>query len=92
MAEAGRRQLEDAQNSLEAYIYRLRDLLERDDDSSPFFKCSRVEEREVLQSKVQEAMTWMNEDSYDAKLSDFLEKKRALEYEMPFYTSIFLSH
>ncbi|KAI5119564.1 hypothetical protein M0805_005628 [Coniferiporia weirii] len=77
-AEAAKRRREEARNGLEAYLYRLRDLLE-DDETSPFKKCSKEEEREVIQEKVTELLHWMNEEADDAQLIDFWDKKDAVE-------------
>ena len=78
-AEAAKRRREDAQNGLEAYLYRMRELLENTDESNPFMKCSKVEERQAIEKEVSATLAWMHDDADDAKLSDFLEKKRSLE-------------
>ena len=57
----------------------MRDLLENTDESNPFIKCSKAEEREAIEKELSATLAWMHDDADDANLSDFLQKKRALE-------------
>ena len=88
--EAAQRRREEARNSLEGYLYRLRYLLEEADESAnsgdgdaqastPFGKCSKPEERKQIGEKVEETLTWLNLDGDDAQLVDFWDKKDEIE-------------
>ena len=79
MAEAAKRRREETLNSLEAYLYRMRDLLDSADESNPFFKCSKPDERTALEREVSQTLSWMHEDGDSATLADFRAKKAALE-------------
>lgn len=72
------RRREDARNSLEAYLYRLRDLLEQD-DSAPFIKCSQEKERQELSEKLQDTMSWIHEEADQADTVAFRNRRDALE-------------
>ncbi|KAL5498189.1 LHS1 [Sanghuangporus vaninii] len=78
-AEAAKRRREEARNSLEAYLYRLRDLLDDESDASPFKKCSTEEERNALKEKLYDILHWMSEEGDHAQLIDFWDKKDQLE-------------
>ena len=78
-AEAAKRRREEARNGLEAYLYRLRDLLEDGDESSPFEICSTEDERKAIGKKVHETLHWMSDEADHARLVDMLDKKDALE-------------
>ena len=78
LAEAAVRRKEEARNALEAYLYRLRDLLEEEGDT-PFRKCSRQEERQTLNEKLEEAFGWLHGDGDDAKASEYVARREALE-------------
>lgn len=77
-AEAAKRRLEETRNNLEAYLYRLRDLLSSEDDN-PFMRCSQESERKTLEEKLEETMLWMHEQADEATLIDFWDRKNALE-------------
>lgn len=71
-------QREEQRNVLEGYLYRLRDLLEGDGER-PFFKCSTKEERERIKSKMEEAMSWFQQNQDDAETAGFVEQRATLE-------------
>ena len=48
LAEAAKRRHEEARNTLEGYLYRVRDLLSEDGET-PFRKCSKEEERAAIE-------------------------------------------
>lgn len=77
--EAGKRAREEARNSLEGYLYRVRDLLEDDQADTPFIKCSQETERKAMEKKLQEAFAWLAEHDDDASTKDFIEQRAALE-------------
>lgn len=78
-AEAAKRRREETRNNFEAYLYRLRDLLE-DEGTNPFKKCSKEEERKAIQEKLEETLLWMHEYADEAQTIDFWEKKNIIEY------------
>ena len=75
-------QREEQRNTLEGYLYRLRDLLEGDDDK-PFVKCSTAEERQRIREKMEEKMEWFHQNQDDAETSGFIEQRAALECVFP---------
>jgi hypoxia up-regulated 1 len=77
-AELGKRKREEARNLLEGYLYRLRDLLDGQDDS-PFIEFSKPEEREKLSESLSKTLHWMNEESDDADTNDFWTRRQKLE-------------
>lgn len=77
-AEAAKRRRAEARNNLEAYLYRLRDLLENDHDS-PFVRCSKEEERKAIQDKLEEPLLWMHEEADGASMMELLDKRDAME-------------
>lgn len=79
MAEAAKWRREEALNDLEAYLYRMRDLLDNAEESNPFFKCSKPEERSALEREVSQTLSWIHEGVDIATLADFRTKKAALE-------------
>ncbi|KAL4245181.1 Heat Shock Protein 70 (HSP70) [Abortiporus biennis] len=76
--EAAKRRLEEARNSLEGYLYRIRDLLE-DNSESPFNKCSQDAERAALKDRMEETFEWLHEHGDHAKTHEYLEKRTAVE-------------
>ena len=78
--EASKRKREEARNTLEGYIYRLRDLLDDESAESPFVKCSQTFERKAISDKVAEAYSWLQEHGDDATTMEYIEKRTALEY------------
>jgi len=77
-AEAAKRRRAEAHNNLEAYLYRLRDLLENDYDS-PFVRCSKEEERKAIQDKLEETLLWMHEEADGASMMELLDTRDAME-------------
>lgn len=77
--ESGKRAREEARNSLEGYLYRVRDLLEDDSTESPFVKCSQQAERKAMEKKLQESFAWLSEHDDDALTKDFIAQRSALE-------------
>lgn len=77
--EAAKRHREEAHNTLEAYMYRLRDLLEDTSPTTPFFKCSQDGERRRISEKLQETFTWLSDYGDDADTRELIEKRTALE-------------
>lgn len=71
-------QREEQRNTLEGYLYRLRDLLEGDDDK-PFVKCSTAEERQRIKEKMEEAMGWFQHNQDEAETVGFIEQRSGLE-------------
>ncbi|KAI0742863.1 actin-like ATPase domain-containing protein [Daedaleopsis nitida] len=77
--EAGKRKREEARNTLEGYLYRLRDLLEDESNEAPFVKCSQPSERKSLSGKVDETLGWLQEHGDDADTIQYIDKRTALE-------------
>lgn len=88
-AEAAVRRKEEARNALEAYLYRVRDLLE-DEGDTPFRKCSKEEERRSMSEKLEETFSWLHDEGDDADTTAYVQHRSALEYVYVF-TSI-LAH
>lgn len=78
MKEASKVLREEAHNTLEAYLYKLRDLLEARPDS-PFMKCSKPSERQAISHKLADTTTWLYEEGETADTSVLREKRGALE-------------
>ncbi|TFY61102.1 hypothetical protein EVJ58_g4721 [Rhodofomes roseus] len=77
--EAGKRRREEARNSLEAYIYKLRDLLDDDNQENPFNKCSREAERKRIAESLKETSAWVSDHGDDADTNQLLAKRSVLE-------------
>ncbi|KAH9920858.1 actin-like ATPase domain-containing protein [Epithele typhae] len=77
--ELSKRKHEEARNTLEGYIYKLRDLLSDESPSAPFMKCSQSEERKKIAQKVDETLVWLNEHGDDANTAQYIEQRSALE-------------
>ncbi|TDL26892.1 actin-like ATPase domain-containing protein [Rickenella mellea] len=77
-AEAAKRRREDARNILEGYLYRVRDLLE-EDEQSPFMKCSKEEERSAIREKMESTLLWLHDQADEADTVTFWDKRNALE-------------
>lgn len=77
--EAGKRRREEARNNLEAYLYKLRDLLEDDNTNSPFVKCSKDAERKRIADKLKETSAWLSDHGDDADTNALVAKRTALE-------------
>jgi len=71
---------EEARNTFESYLYRLRDLLDEDNRETPFKKCSRAGERNAIAEKLDESFAWLSDRGDLAETSQFLDKRIALEY------------
>ncbi|KAM5537435.1 hypothetical protein V8D89_008954 [Ganoderma adspersum] len=74
-----KRRREEARNTLEGYIYKLRDLLGDDSSESPFMKCSQASERKRISEKVDEAYSWLQEHGDDAETIQYIDHRTALE-------------
>lgn len=77
--EAAKNRREEARNTFEAYLYRLRDLLDDETDDTPFMKCSQASERLALQEQLDKAFDWLHEYSDYAETSQFLDQRSILE-------------
>ena len=78
-AEAAQRRREEARNTLEGYLYRLRDHLEEDEDSA-FMRCSKEEERTAIREKLEETLEWMQVEADNADTFGFMDRRHSLEY------------
>ncbi len=72
------RRREEARNSLEGYLYRVRDLLEEEGET-PFRKCSKEAERDTMKEKLEETLSWLHEHGDDADTRDYISRRTALE-------------
>ena len=70
---------EEARNTFESYLYRLRDLLDDDNKDTPFKKCSQPRERNAIAEKLDESFAWLSDRGDLAETSQFLDKRIALE-------------
>jgi hypoxia up-regulated 1 len=70
---------EEARNTFESYLYRLRDLLDDESGETPFKKCSKGSEREAIATELDESFQWLFERGELADTSQFLDKRIALE-------------
>ena len=77
--EAAKQRREEARNSLESYLYRVRDLLDDNNSVSPFRKCSQAGERHAIGEKLGELVTWLQERGDAADTAQFLDRRNALE-------------
>ena len=76
--EAAKRRREEARNSLEGYLYRIRDLLD-DYSETPFMKCSQESERKAIADRLQQTFAWLNEEGDHAETWQYLDKRSSLE-------------
>lgn len=76
--EMSRQLREEAHNTLEGYLYKLRDLL-NDGPETPFTKCSQPSERQTLSNKLSETIAWLHEEGDTADTLQLWEKRSALE-------------
>lgn len=74
-SDKARFQREEALNQLEAFTYKIRDLLENED----FVAKSTGAERDELSKKASEASEWLDEESFEAGLEDFKSKLKTLK-------------
>ena len=77
--ETSKRKREEARNTLESYIYKLRDLLEDESSEAPFVKCSQNQERKAIAEKVDETLVWLQDHGEDADTIEYIDKRTALE-------------
>lgn len=78
--ELAKRRNEDARNDLEGYLYRIRDLLEDDNQEAPFVKCSKDVERRQIKQKLDETFAWINDEGDHAETNKLVEKHADLSY------------
>jgi hypoxia up-regulated 1 len=71
---------EEARNTFESYLYRLRDLLDEESQDTPFKKCSQATERKAIAEKLDESFAWLSDRGDLADTSQLLDKRIALEY------------
>jgi hypoxia up-regulated 1 len=76
--ELSRQLREEAHNTLEGYLYKLRDLLD-DGSETPFMKCSQPSERQLLSKKLSEIIVWLHDEGDTADTMLLWEKRSALE-------------
>ncbi|KAF8346739.1 heat shock protein 70 family [Amanita rubescens] len=77
--EASKIRREEARNSFEGYLYRLRDLLDPYNTETPFKKCSQESERRAISEKLDDSFTWLFEMGDLAETSQLLDKRVVLE-------------
>jgi len=77
--EATKNRREEARNTFESYLYRLRDLLDEDNKDTPFKKCSQDHERRAITEKLDESFAWLHDRGDLAETSQFLDKRMGLE-------------
>jgi len=77
--EAAKSKKEEARNTLEGYLYRLRDLLDEHSKDTPFVQCSQESERRKIHEKLEESFEWLNEHGDVAETSQLLDRRHALE-------------
>jgi hypoxia up-regulated 1 len=82
MHEAAKRAREDARNMLESYLYRMRDLLASESETSPFVKCSKDSERTEIAAKLSDAFSWMSERADEAETNQLVEQRLAIVYAL----------
>ncbi|KAH8822683.1 Hsp70 protein-domain-containing protein [Flagelloscypha sp. PMI_526] len=84
LTEAAKTRKEEARNSLESYLYRLRDLLDDDNKDTPFKKCSQESERRSILEKLDSTFEWLHDKGDYAETSELLDKRNDLEsFERP---------
>ncbi|KAG1732638.1 Hsp70 protein-domain-containing protein [Suillus paluster] len=76
--EVSKQRREEAHNTLEGYLYKLRDLLD-DGPDTPFTKCSQPSERQALSNKLSETITWLHDEGDTADTMKLWEKRSVLE-------------
>jgi hypoxia up-regulated 1 len=77
--EAAKTKKEEARNTLESYLYRLRDLLDDETRETPFKKCSQNAERKAISTKLEETMSWLHDEGDFADTATLLDKRNTLE-------------
>jgi hypoxia up-regulated 1 len=78
--ESAKQRKEEARNSLEGYLYRVRDLLDDSHQDTPFKQCSQESERKAIAQKVSETIVWLHDKGDLAETSQFWDKRNAVEY------------
>ncbi|KIK97251.1 hypothetical protein PAXRUDRAFT_825149 [Paxillus rubicundulus Ve08.2h10] len=76
--EASKQLREEAHNTLEAYLYKLRDLLD-DGPDTPFMKCSQPSERQAISRTLGDTVAWLHEEGETADISALWGKRGTLE-------------
>ncbi|KAJ3920624.1 Hsp70 protein-domain-containing protein [Lentinula edodes] len=79
LEEAAKVRKEEARNTLESYLYRLRDLLDVENKETPFKKCSQPSERQAIAEKLEETFSWLHDEGDDADTTVLLDKRIVLE-------------
>ena len=79
MDENAKSKKEEARNTLEGYLYKLRDLLDEENTSTPFKICSQSSEREAIQKRMEETLSWLHDKGDIAETSQLLDKRITLE-------------
>jgi hypoxia up-regulated 1 len=79
MEEAAKVRKEEARNTLESYLYKLRDLLDEGNTNTPFKDCSQPAERKALSEKMEATFVWLQDKADSAETSQLLDKRIALE-------------
>ncbi|PBK68326.1 actin-like ATPase domain-containing protein, partial [Armillaria solidipes] len=77
--EAAKNRKEEARNTLESYLYKLRDLLNPENRDTPFKECSQDSERAAIAEKLEETITWLHDKGDVSETLQFLDKRIALE-------------
>ncbi|RXW20133.1 hypothetical protein EST38_g5719 [Candolleomyces aberdarensis] len=77
--ELAKHRREEARNTFESYLYRLRDLLSDESEEKPFRKCSQPAERAKLTEVLEDSFQWLNDRGDLAETSQLLDKRIALE-------------
>ena len=77
--EAAKGRRDEARNSLEGYLYRLRDLIDPYNADTPFKKCSQESERRAISEKLDESFSWLFDMGDLAETSQLLDKRIVLE-------------
>ncbi|KAG6857031.1 hypothetical protein H0H87_010704 [Tephrocybe sp. NHM501043] len=77
--EAAKTRKDEARNTLESYLYRLRDLLDEENKDTPFKKCSKESERQAITNKLEDSFNWLHDRGDVAETSQFLDKRITLE-------------
>jgi len=79
LEEAAKVRKEEARNTLESYLYRLRDLLDEENRDTPFKQCSQPAERQAILETMEETFMWLHDNGDYAETSQLLDKRIALE-------------
>ncbi|KIY48518.1 HSP70-domain-containing protein [Fistulina hepatica ATCC 64428] len=77
--ETAQARREEARNTFESYLYKLRELLDDESPSAPFRKCSQETERSAIADQLALANEWLHEYGDEANTMQFLEQRSLLE-------------